>query len=166
MESLRVPGRAVPRHLVGCALLICAFACAADPPPIVPLTVCEIVADLPAHEGKNYAVLGRYSYRRDGRWMGEDDCGAGTATLRLNEDSGAPKPPANFELDAATLNKKFSELQKHTSLGKFRFGTQDYDRWAVVFGRVAEHKGDDVKKAPADLVFRGSGVVVFLTAEK
>jgi len=167
VESLRVPGRVIPKHSIGCALLLCAFARAADPPPIVPLTVCEVVSDLAAHEGKNYAVIGRYSYRRDGRWIGEDGCGSGTATLWLSEDSAAaPRPPANYELDASALNKKFSEMQKHTSLGKFRFGTPDYDRWAVVFGRVELRKGDDAKKAPADLVFRGSGTVMFLTADR
>lgn len=166
MESFRVPGRIVPKHSIGCALLLCAFARAADPPPIVPLTVCEVVSNLAANEGKNLAVIGRYSYRRDGRWIGEDACGSGIAALWLNEDAAAPKPPANYELDASVLNRKFSELQKHTQLGKFRFGTPDYDRWAVVFGRVAARKGDDAKRAPADLVFRGSGVVVFLTPEK
>ena len=56
---------------------------------IVPLTVCEVLSDLPAHEGKEVAVLGRYSFRKDG----------------------------------------------------------------------------DARKAPANLVFRGSGVIIFLTTE-
>ena len=55
------------------------------------------------------------------------------------------------------LNKKFAELTHRTSLGKFRFGTPEYDRWAVVYGRVVARKGDAAKKAPADLVFRGDG---------
>src|SRR5438045_7399511 len=107
------PGRAVLRRLICCALLLTAFASAADP-PIAPVTVCEILTDLAAHEGKDYAVLGRYSFRRDGRWIGQDACGAskettGEATtpmLWLDEDSSAaPKPPGDFELDGAVLNK-------------------------------------------------------------
>jgi hypothetical protein len=86
--------------------------------------------------------------------------------LWLNEDAAAPRPPGNFDLDAAVLNKKFAEMVKHTFLGKFRFGQPEYDRWAVVYGRVAARKADDAKKASADLVFRGSGVVVFLKTEK
>jgi hypothetical protein len=148
--------------LVGCALLVTASDA---PPAITPLTVCEILADLPAHDGKNVAVLGRYSFRRDGRWMGEESCGSGPGMVLLNEDSTAPRPPGNFELDAPMLNKKFAEMVKRTSLGKFRFGSPEYDRWAVVYGRVAARKGDDAKKAPAELAFRGSGVVVFLTTQ-
>ena len=172
MESLRNPGT-VPRRLVCCAVLMSAFAAAASAPPIAPVTVCEVLADLPAHEGKEFAVLGRYSFRRDGRWMSEHSCGGASAAdapapvLWLDEDSStAPKPPGSFELDAAVLNKKFAEMVKHTALEKFRFGNPEYDRWAVVYGRVVGRKGADGKKAPADLVFRGSGVVVFLTTEK
>jgi hypothetical protein len=182
VESLKVPGKILPTRLICCALLLSAFAAAADP-PIVPVTVCEILADLPAHEGKDYAVLGRYSFRRDGRWIGEEMCGPaqsatasaapGTipavkpAMLWLTEDAGeAPRPPGDFELDASALNKKFADMVKHTSLGKFRFGNPEYDRWAVVYGRVVARKGEDTKRAPADLVFRGNGVVIFLTTEK
>jgi hypothetical protein len=90
--------------------------------------------------------------------------------LWLTEDStDGPKPPANFEFDSAVLNKKFAALTRHTALGKFRFGNPEYDRWAVVYGRVvsrASRKGDAPQKTPAELVFRGNGVVVFLTTEK
>ena len=37
---------------------------------------------------------------------------------------------------------------------------------AVVYGRVVSRQGDPARKAPADLVFRGNGVIVFLTTEK
>src|SRR5262249_6027400 len=82
------------------------FATAAD--VLTPVSVCEVLADLPAHEGKEVAVLGRYSFRRDGRWMGEEACGGssngstGPAILWLTENvDNGPKPPGNFELDAA-----------------------------------------------------------------
>lgn len=147
--------------------LLCLSGWAAD--PIVPITVCEVLANAGVHEGHDVAVLGRYSFRKDGRWIGEQSCGAsGTPSLLwLSEDTAAgPKPPDDFELDASALNRKFAELTKKTSLGKFRFGTPDYDRWAVVYGRVVIRKGNDAAKAPADLVFRGSGVVIFLTTER
>src|SRR5215831_10362221 len=159
VASLKVSGIWVWMRLVGCALLLTASDA---PPAITPLTVCEILADLPAREGKNVAVLGRYSFRRDARWIGEETCGK----VLLSEDSTAPRPPGNFDLDAPVLNKKFAEMVKHTSLGKFRFGSPAYDRWAVVYGRISARKGDDAKKAAAEVMFRGSGVVVFLTTEK
>jgi len=154
-------------------LLVGAWACTvtmgADP-PATPLGVCEVLRDLPAAEGKDLAVVGRYSFRADGRWMSEQSCvDAAAATppeLWLVEDSkDAPKLPEHFEIDGVVLHKKLAEIERHTSLGKFRFGTPDYDRWALVYGRVEARKGDSAKKAPANLLFRGSGVVVFLSAE-
>jgi hypothetical protein len=150
-------------------LLLSAFAVAADP-PLVPLTVCEVLHNLASNEGKPVAVLGRYSFRENGRWMGAQVCDAGSPApplLWLVEDSGdGPKPPGDFELDAVALRRKLALMQQHTSLGKFRFGTPDYDRWAVVYGRVESRKPEAAKQAPANLVFRGSGVVVFLALQQ
>src|SRR3954463_4672929 len=93
------------------ALLATASGLAGDP-PIPTVTVCEVLADLPAREGKEVAVLGRFSFRRDGRWIGEQSCGDTSAPapmLWLTEDSDSgPKPPANFEFDSALLNKQFA----------------------------------------------------------
>jgi hypothetical protein len=138
-------------------------------PPILPLGVCEVLRDLPAVEGKNVAVIGRYSYRATGRWVDEQSCTPALTVplqLVLVEDSkGAPKPPDNFQLDGVVLKQKFDELRRRTPLGKFRFGTPDYDRWAVIYGRVEARKGDDTKKAAANLVIRGDGVIIKLTPE-
>jgi hypothetical protein len=147
------------------AALVCASASAEDA-PIVPLTVCEILHDLGAYEGKPVAALGRYSFRQDGSWLGEQACEAPSATppaLWLAEDPmDGPRPPGSFQLDGVALTRKLTEMRKHTSLGKFRFGSSDYDRWAVVFGRVENRKEAAAKKAAAGLVFRGDGVVVFI----
>ena len=145
---------------------VCAAATAADP-PIEPVSVCEVLANLPAMEGKPLAVLGRYSFRSTGLFVSEQVCaqpGPTPTTLWMVEDlKDGPRPPEHFELDAAALTHKIGEIMRHTQLGKFRFGTPDYDRWAVIYGRVELRKGEDAKKAPANLVFRGSGVVVFVT---
>jgi hypothetical protein len=138
-------------------------------PPILPLGVCEVLRDLPALEGKSVAVIGRYSFREKGRWVAEESCSPPVTVppeLWLLEDlKGGPKPPGNFELDGVVLNRKFVELQRHSPLGKFRFGTPEYDRWAVIYGRVEARKGEDAKKAAANLVFRGDGVIIVLTPE-
>ena len=90
-------------------LAACAAAsCAED--TLVPLTVCEIVRDLPAQDGKVVAAIGRYSFRSDGRSMGEQTCDTpGPApTLWLVEDlKEGPKPPEPLNLDKAALKKKF-----------------------------------------------------------
>jgi hypothetical protein len=135
--------------------------------PVVPLTPCEILRDLSTEDGKDLAVLGRYSFREKGRWISEESCtppAAAPPVLLLLEDANdGPKPPANFQLDGAAVEKKWADVQRHTELGKFRFGTPDYDRWAVIWGRVQSRKGDDAKKAAANLVYRGSGVIFNLT---
>lgn len=134
--------------------------------PLVPVTVCEVLGDLPMYDGKVVAALGRYSFREKGRWLSEESCGEGAAanpTLWLVEDKDGPRPPDDFEMDGTVLGRKLADVRKRTALGKFRFGTSDYDRWAVVYGRVETRKGDAAKTAPADLAFRGDGVVVFLT---
>jgi len=162
----------VALRLVVRGVLLLLVSCTATFPveaPLVPMSVCEILRDLPALEGKPVAALGRYSFRSTGRWLDEQSCEPAIAAppeLWLTEDhKDGPKPPESFDLDGAALQRKFADLRKRTTLGKFRFGTPDYDRWAIVYGRVEARKGDASKKAPADLVFRGDGVVVFLRNE-
>jgi hypothetical protein len=149
--------------------LACASGQCADE-TVVPLTVCEIVADLPALDGKVLAVIGRYSFRATGRWMAEQTCDAPgpTPELTMVEDpKEAPKPPEHLNLDSAALKKKFMVVQKRSTLVNFRFGTSDYDRWAVVYGRVerkaSDGAADAAHKSPANLVFRGSSVIIVIT---
>jgi hypothetical protein len=154
------------RPAVSFLLFVMAAPCADS--PVVPYTVCEILGDLTRFQTTPVAALGRYSFREQGRWLSEQGCEGSSLTpmIWLTEDGKeGPRAPDSFEIDAATLNRKFEDLRKHTALGKFRFGSPDYDRWAVVYGRVAARAGDGAKKAPADLIFRGDGVVVFLTPQ-
>jgi hypothetical protein len=157
------------RRAACAAVLLCSALATADA-PLVPLTVCEILHDLPAQNGKTVVAIARYSFRQNGRWIGEQACDPASAApplLWLTEDAaGAPKPPEDFELDAAVLHRKFVEIQRHTTLGKFKFGDPEYDRWAMVYGRVVTRNGDASKQAAANLIYRGSGAVVFLTPDQ
>jgi hypothetical protein len=145
------------------ALVSLAAPCADT--PIIPHTVCEILHDLASFESGPVAALGRYSFRNDGRWLNEQACAgvSGPPALRLTEDpKDGPKAPGDFELDGVALNQKLAAIRKGTTLGKFRFGSTDYDRWAVVYGTVQPSTGAAAGKATAELRFRGDGVVVFL----
>lgn len=143
------------------------LATAADT-ALEPLTVCEVLRDVPTQDGKAVAVLGRFSFRREGRTLNEESCGTSPesggaplpSVIRLTDDSKAgPKPPDVYAIDSAALNRKLKAMQEHTRLHTFRFGTSDYDRWAVVYGRV---ESDKAKTPAVRLVYRGDGVVLFL----
>jgi len=140
--------------------------------PVTPLTVCEVLRDLHVQTGKTVAVLGRYSYRETGgSWVSEDSCTpavsgqpAGAAPeLWMTVDRDGPRLPDDYELDAPDLHKKLIEMQRHTTLAKFRFGTPDYDRWAVIWGRIEPRKDNDPRKAAAELLYRGEGVIYYIT---
>lgn len=143
------------------------FPAACADSAIVPVSVCEVVRDLSMYQDKPVAVLGRYSFRQNGRWLAEQACeeqpGADPKLWLVEDTKDGPRPPSDFEIDGPTLDRKWADMRKRTSLTKFRFGTPDYDRWAVVYGRVEMRRGEASRAAPADLVFRGDGVVVFLT---
>ena len=62
-------------------------------------------------------------------------------------------------LDSAAVAKLIKAIQQRTALAKFRFGTPDFDRWAVVYGLV------EPGKRPEDgpqLLCAGDSVVMFL----
>src|SRR5690349_19663918 len=105
------------------AFLLAGAATFSADPPITPFTVCEVLRDLPPHEGKDVAIIGRYSFRENGRWVGEQVCEPAVNVpplLWLVEDAkDGPRPPGNYGLDGVALNRKFAEIQRHTALGKF-----------------------------------------------
>lgn len=168
-------------------ILLAASTVVGQEAPLKPVTVCEILNDLKSYDGQPVAVLGRFSFRREGRWLGEDQCEAQPAgdssrvssrppaVLWLSLDTtSAPRTKTGYALDASTVTQKLQLVKKHTKLGQFRFGSTDYDRWAVVYGRVkvreAAAPASDGKSegshsrdsAPADLLYAGDGYVMFL----
>lgn len=164
-----LPGKiGVFGFILGCGLatLLASAALLAADRGIVPISVCEAVRDLPAHEGQTVAVVGRYCYRTSAHWLDQQGCQPATtvpAAMWVVENlETAPKAPEVFEFDAVELDKRLLEVQQHTPLGRFRFGSTDYDRWAVVYGRVESHKGEDPAKFGASLVIRGNRMIIFL----
>ncbi len=139
---------------------------------IVPMSVCELMRELPAHDGQTVALVGRYSYRSGaGRWVTQQGCSvtsgsdkeAGAPALWVLENPAeAPKAPDVFEFVASELDKKLAEVQAHTALGKFRFGVPDFDRWALIYGKVELRKGEDAKQYAANLVIRSNAMIIFL----
>jgi len=144
--------------------------------------------DLPAYDGKVVAVVGRFSSRQTGRWLGEQTCAHKLVTgdrewpnafWVVYDPADAPKPPAVLAVDAVLLAQKLRTVKQATSLTKLRFGSPDYDNWAVVYGRVETRKdlvtvtASGTRKngfgygesSPARLVCHGDAVVIFLNDE-
>lgn len=159
---------------------------AAAEPPLAPARVCEVFEDLQAYSGKTALVLGRFSYRGQGRFLSEKTCEtkmAATAAvpataspraLRIVIDTKTgPKAPDKLAVDSPLLDQKLALVKKSTALASFRFGSTDYDRWAVVYGRVevepqqpenAAPKGGAKSEfeAPARLVCKGEALIIFI----
>jgi hypothetical protein len=128
-------------------------------PSLIPRTVCEAVANFAGQQGKPIALLGRYSFRTTGRWLDQEGCGEGRnrVVVSLTADpTNGPKPPETVSIDEAALENKLTAMKHATSLGKFKFGSPDYDRWAVIFGRL---EGDAEKP---HLIYRGDGALFIL----
>jgi len=143
----------------------CAIPSTAADRGIVPISVCELMRALASRDGQTVAVVGRYSFRSTGQWVAQQGCQTPDVqpVLQLLEDPReAPKAPEVFQFDAAVLDKKLAEVQEHTPLGKFRFGVTDYDRWAVIYGKVEVRKGEDAKKFAANLIVRSSAMIIWL----
>ncbi len=132
-------------------------------------TVCEVLSNPKSFDGLEIAIVGRYSSRETGRLLGEDDCSyAGrpavtpvkpaVVALRLDR-AGAPHLAAAFSVEAPSLDAKIRLVHAHTQLGEFPFGTPDYDRWAVVYGRFETQPS---RPGLAILRYAGDGYVIFL----
>ena len=152
---------------------------AADaPPPVV--RVCEILRDLPSYDGKVVAAVGRFSYRAEGRFLSEKTCDSvksashpepgPAAILVLYDSKSAPKPPHDLSIDRSLVYKELELIRRQTSLASFRFGSREYDRWAVVYGRIEINKDSRSKSlstefepTPARIVCSSETMVVILT---
>lgn len=111
------------------------------------------------HQGKTVALLGRYSFRTTSRWLDQEGCGEGKTRVVVSltaDPATGPKPPETVSINEAALESKLTAMKRGTTLGKFKFGSPDYDRWAVVFGRL---EGDGEKPR---LVYRGDGALFIL----
>jgi hypothetical protein len=192
-----IPRLAACRKIAGAALCEtgCALACflclallasggpGSSEAPLKPVRVCDILGDLSARDGKVVAVLGRFSFRENGRFLSEDGCertltagdSAWPNALRVVFDpKAAPALPPRLELDAADVYQPLKLVRQRTALGKFRFGSVDYDRWAVVFGRIevsgairtgskpAAARNTAFEPAPAQIVCGGESAVLVI----
>lgn len=134
-------------------MLVVWMGCAADAQPerspLKPTRVCEAISEVEAG-GKAVAVIGRFSFREYGRFLSEASCGEdeGTSSLQvIYDDNSGIKTPDEFVLDRTDLYEKLAVVKRKTRLKQFRFGSTEYDRWAVVYGRIEPLTESDRKGA-------------------
>jgi hypothetical protein len=147
--------------------------------PLPVVRVCEVLRDLPSYGDKAVAVVGRFSYREAGRFLSEKMCDSTkseshpdpAAILVVYDSKSAPRPPAVLSFDRSLVGKELELIRRQTSLASFRFGSQDYDRWAVVYGRIEINKdsaprskslANEFGPAPAKIICSSGTMVVFL----
>ncbi len=108
-------------------------------------------------------LLGRFSFRDYGRFLSEKGC-----VLHLMFDSkNGPLPPAAFSVDTGATDRKLAAVRKSTNLATFRFGSSDYDRWALVYGRVEpaapeKHGNREFDDASGEVLCHGQTLLIFL----
>ena len=144
-------------------------ALAADAPAVLqPVTVCEALAHPETYSGKAVLLLGRFSFRDYGRFLSEKGC-----VLHLMFDSkNGPVPPAAFSVDTGATDRKLDAVRKSTNLATFRFGSSDYDRWALVYGRIGgriepvpvpeKHGNREFDGASGEVLCHGQTLLIFL----
>jgi hypothetical protein len=151
---------------------------------LVPLTVCEVLANPLQFNGKDLAVLGRFGITDEGRWLSEDDCGRRLVTKGFTWPNliwveccyqPAPDPPTgSLLLDEAALAEKLRQVRKTTQLRLVKrwvgsgvvkngvavptsSGWQDVrEDWAVAYGRL-ETRGEPQVVRGGDGQLRGFG---------
>jgi hypothetical protein len=134
----------------------------ADPPQ--PLTVCEVLAHQDTYSGKPVLLVGRFSFREYGRFLSEKGC---VLHVMLDAKNG-PVPPAGFSVDTDATNRKLAAVRKTTALENFRFGSTDYDRWAMIYGRVeagpppAKHGSREFDDVSVQVLCHSLTLLIFL----
>jgi hypothetical protein len=153
------------RILFFVAALACVPALAADTASAPqPVTVCEALAHPDDYAGKPVLVVGRFSFREYGRFLSEKGC-----VLRVVLDGkNGPVPPDAFAVDNGAASRKLTAVRKTTALANFRFGSSDYDRWAMIYGLVEpgpppeKHGGREFDDASAQVLCHSQTLVIFL----
>lgn len=139
-------------------VLLSVGATAADS-KLKPVTVCEVLENLPQYEGKTVAVVGRLSSNIfDGAWLSEGGCSSRVAPGGANwpyaiflaclGQAQPPKLGIKLSLDEQVLQQKLDRLRKTTILGyqdtvaipdrgKGLKKTRQKETWSIVYGRIS-----------------------------
>jgi hypothetical protein len=131
-----------------------------------PLTVCEVLADLPKFDGTMVAVLGRLDTTDRGKSLLQKGCsdGGGANQVAQFQVVDNPRPPlpkiGPWHLDGKAVREKWAIVRRTTNLELVRPSPKAtvFRCWEVVYGRLRVtvdsppsilSSGDDIQ--PADV---------------
>jgi hypothetical protein len=130
-----------------------------EPGGMTPVTVCELLANPMAYNGKNVALLGRADNSNfDGSWVSQDNCTTKVITdgyiwpnqVAAGASGSGPAPPLGIlVLDPDGLSRKLESVRRTTSLNMVKESFYSNDgggtrlskqEWTVIFGRIEAQK--------------------------
>jgi len=150
---------------------------AANVPDIPVVTVCDVMSNMSAYNGRTVIVVGRYGHSMEGAWLDATcpnsivengmEWGNDIALIDMSAQGEPPDFPKRFRWNDRLLGKKVSELKPSTELRE-NARYQYRDEWAAVFGRFetrplrsrADGYGH-LAGSPARLVWPDNGVHIF-----
>jgi len=128
-------------------------------PKLKPVTVCEVLEDLPRYKDQTVAVVGRLSSNAfDGAWLSQGACNSTASPSKSTWPysifigclgSRPDAIPGNLDVDDEVLKAKIEILRRTTKLEYYNAivipkpGTQRKtirlrETWSVVYGRIEE----------------------------
>ena len=120
-----------------------------QPSDIPVVTVCEVMKELPAYNGKTIVVVGRFGSTDEGAWLSED-CTQQLVikghewsnSISLSDTVGSTQPPPSlpkaFRWNKNMLFKKLTQVKSTTVLRvypEFHYS----DKWLALYGRLETH---------------------------
>jgi Gram-negative bacterial TonB protein C-terminal len=120
------------------------------PGGVKPVTVCEVLSNPVAYDGKDIALLGRFDHSPDGNWLSEETCPSALIVdgytwpnqVWIGGGESAPDPRFGLlVLDPIALSEKLESVRRTTHLRLEETGTSSGPRmvsqsWEVMFGRI------------------------------
>jgi hypothetical protein len=148
-----------------------------EPGGLIPVTVCELLANRSAYDGKEVALLGRFlNSHFDGFWLSEDHCDSKITSgeyswpneVWISYSVSAPTPPSGLlVLDPEALAGKLALVRRTTALRMVEETLFHNDgtvtdepvreNWAVIFGRIETRQ--DLRPRRGALAVRGNSQI-------
>jgi hypothetical protein len=130
----------------------------AQPEVIVPVRVFEALQQLEKSAGKMVAMIGRFSFRETGRYLSDRPCGSEAdgqeGVVRVTFDT-SPRSASitRIEFDGGAVRRELANVKRCNTLKKIRYGSPEYERWALVYGRIQPPQKSQESVPPADKEF-------------